>query len=161
MSGPLDQLLGTWSGTGSGHYPTIAPFGYSEEITFAAVPTKPFLAYQQRTRHATEDRPLHAESGYWRWVGDGLTIEVVLAHPTGIAEILEGRVHPVAGGFDLDLASRTIALTTTAKDVRVVGIDPDGMDVRRAFDVVRVPWPDDIEVTSVESAMAAVRAMAG
>ena len=50
---------------------------------------------------------------------------------------------------------------TTAKDVRVVGIDPDGMDVRRAFDVVRVPWPDDIEVTSVESAMAAVRAMAG
>ncbi len=118
MSGPLDQLLGTWSGTGSGHYPTIAPFGYSEEITFAAVPTKPFLAYQQRTRHATEDRPLHAESGYWRWVGDGLTIEVVLAHPTGIAEILEGRVHPVAGGFDLDLASRTIALTTTAKDVR-------------------------------------------
>lgn len=50
---------------------------------------------------------------------------------------------------------------TTAKDVRVVGIDPDGMDVRRAFDVVRVPWPDDIEVTSVESALAAVRAMAG
>jgi len=118
MSDPLDQLLGTWAGTGSGHYPTIAPFGYTEEITFGSVPTKPFLAYQQRTRHATEDRPLHAESGYWRWVGDGATIEVVLAHPTGIAEILEGRLQPVVDGFDLELASRAISLTTTAKDVR-------------------------------------------
>ncbi|MBM4109971.1 MAG: hypothetical protein FJ254_01255 [Phycisphaerae bacterium] len=50
---------------------------------------------------------------------------------------------------------------TSAKDVRVVGIDPDGMDVRRAFDVVRVPWPDGVEVTSVDSALAAIRAMAG
>ena len=41
-----------------------------------------------------------------------------------------------------------------------MGIDPDGMDVRRAFDVVRVPWPADVEVTSAESALAAVRAMA-
>ncbi len=116
--GPLDELLGVWVGTGSGHYPTIASFGYSEEVTFSAVPTKPFLAYNQRTRHATEDRPLHAESGYWRWVGDGARIEVVLAHPTGIAEILEGELHRVTGGFDLRLASREIALSTTAKDVR-------------------------------------------
>jgi hypothetical protein len=53
------------------------------------------------------------------------------------------------------------ATRTAAKDVRVVGIDPDGMDVRRAFDVVRVPWPADVEVTSAESALAALRAMAG
>ena len=75
MSGrPLDTLIGTWAGPGTGVYPTVERFGYAEEITFAAVPTKPFLAYQQRTRHATEDRPLHAESGYWRWVGDGVRI---------------------------------------------------------------------------------------
>jgi hypothetical protein len=47
-----------------------------------------------------------------------------------------------------------------AKDVRVVGIDPDGMDVRRAFDVVRVPWPDGVEITTVEDAVAAVGSMA-
>jgi hypothetical protein len=50
---------------------------------------------------------------------------------------------------------------TSAKDVRVVGIDPDGMDVRRAFDVVRVPWPDGVDVATVEDAMAAIRSMAG
>ena len=49
---------------------------------------------------------------------------------------------------------------TMAKDVRVVGIDPDGMDVRRAFDVVRVPWPDGVEITTVEDAVAAVGSMA-
>jgi hypothetical protein len=45
---------------------------------------------------------------------------------------------------------------TESKDVRVVGIDPDGMDVRRAFDVVRVPWPDGVEIATVEDAVAAV-----
>ena len=116
MSGrPLDTLIGTWAGPGTGVYPTVERFGYDEEITFAAVPTKPFLAYQQRTRHATEDRPLHAESGYWRWVGDGRRIEVVLAHPTGIAELLEGDLVTTADGFDLVLDSRTVATTTTAK----------------------------------------------
>ena len=50
---------------------------------------------------------------------------------------------------------------TAVKDVRVVGVDPDGLDVRRAFDVVRELWPKDVEVTSVESALAAVRTMAG
>ena len=49
---------------------------------------------------------------------------------------------------------------TTTKDVRVVGIDPDGMDVRRAFDVVRVPWPDGVEIVTVEDAVAAVGSMA-
>jgi hypothetical protein len=116
---PLDVLIGTWSGPGTGAYPTVERFGYVEEITFAAVPGKPFLAYQQRTRHATEDRPLHAEAGYWRWVGDGDRIEVVLAHPTGIAELLEGDLAVTGDGFELVLDSRTVALTTTAKDVRV------------------------------------------
>ncbi len=67
-AGPLDMLVGTWAGEGRGFFPTIEPFGYLEEITFGTIPTKPFLTYQQRTRHATEGRPLHAETGYWRWL---------------------------------------------------------------------------------------------
>ncbi|MFN0027016.1 MAG: FABP family protein [Acidimicrobiales bacterium] len=118
MSGPLEALVGTWAGSGRGFYPTITAFGYTEEVTFTAVAGKPFLAYTQRTRHATEDRPLHAESGYWRWVDEDRRLEVVMAHPTGIAEILEGDLLVVDGGLDLVLESSSIALTATAKEVR-------------------------------------------
>lgn len=104
-------LLGTWSGTGEGEYPAIKAFRYEETITFAHT-GKPFLVYTQRTKHADDLRPLHAETGYWRPKPDG-RIEVVLAHPTGISEIEEGTL---AGGV-IDLAATSIGLTATAKEV--------------------------------------------
>ena len=85
----LAPLLGTWRGGGQGHYPTIDPFEYTEEVTFGHV-GKPFLAYSQRTK-GIDGAPLHAECGYWRPTGDR-GLELLIVHPSGIAEILVGEV---------------------------------------------------------------------
>ncbi|MDQ1517749.1 MAG: hypothetical protein QOE80_3579 [Actinomycetota bacterium] len=119
-------LLGAWRGEGQGVYPTIASFAYGEEIRFAALPGKPFLAYQQRTWALDDQRPLHAETGYWRPKPDG-RLEVVLAHPTGIAEIEEGTVD----GTTIDLTATSIGLSATAKEVKGLSrrfeLDGDGV----------------------------------
>jgi hypothetical protein len=107
----LAGLLGTWRGEGAGEYPTIEPFGYGEEVRFWHV-GKPFLAYAQRTWSLDDGRPLHGETGYWR-AKPGGTVEVVLAHPTGIVEVLEGRID----GGRIELDSTTVATTSTAKEV--------------------------------------------
>ena len=110
---PLAFLLGAWRGEGHGVYPTIASFDYGEEIRFAAVAGKPFLTYQQRTWALDDQRPLHSETGYWRPKPDG-KVEVVLAHPTGLAEIEEGMVD---GGV-IALVATSISRAATAKEVQ-------------------------------------------
>ena len=109
---PIAFLIGAWRGEGRGVYPTITSFDYGEEIRFAAVPGKPFLTYQQRTWALDDQRPLHAETGYWRPKPEG-RLEVVLAHPTGLAEIEEGMV---ADGT-ITLVATSIGRAATAKEV--------------------------------------------
>lgn len=115
----LDPLLGTWAGTGAGEYPTIEPFGYLEEVTFGHV-GKPFLAYDQRTRAADDGRPLHAETGYLR-VPSPDRVELILAHPTGITEILEGTLSVSGTTIDMELTATTIGLSASAKAVTALG----------------------------------------
>ncbi|KMO66877.1 peroxynitrite isomerase [Mycolicibacterium chlorophenolicum] len=114
----LAPLLGTWAGDGTGEYPTIEPFSYVEEVTFDHV-GKPFLTYVQRTRATADGRPLHAETGYLRAPAPD-RVEWILAHPTGITEIQEGRLTADGEGLRMDLVSSEIGRAESAKEVMAV-----------------------------------------
>jgi hypothetical protein len=111
---PVAWLLGSWRGEGEGSFPTIQPFRYGEELRFWHV-GKPFIAFAQRTWALDDGRPLHAESGYWRSQPDG-SVELVLAEPSGLASIYQGRV----SGRLIELVTATIASAATAKEVTEV-----------------------------------------
>lgn len=141
---PLAGLLGEWSGSGRGEYPTIAPFEYVETVTFTHV-GKPFLAYRQATRRLLPDgttaEPLHAETGYWRCPSPD-TVEVVVAHPTGIVEVQEGTLE-FGDHVVVTLASSTVAGSVTAKRVdaieRTFRLRDDQIDYRVAMAAVGRP----------------------
>jgi hypothetical protein len=138
---PVSFLLGTWEGAGVGGYPTIESFRFGQEITFSHI-GKPFLIYSSRTWLLDEDgnliRPSHTETGYWRPQPGG-QIEVVLAQPTGIAEIYVGEVT----GSKVELSTDVVARTATAKEVtaghRLYGLI--GADLGWAYDMAALGQP--------------------
>ena len=145
----LRPLIGTWTGTGRGDYPTIEAFDYLEEVTFSHV-GKPFLAYSQRTRSPAV-APMHAETGYLRVPAPG-RIEMMLAHPTGITEIDEGTV--VAhddGTIAIEVHSTTIGLSGTAKDVfavaREVRVNGDELSYTVSMAAVGHPLQQHLRAT--------------
>lgn len=83
----LAFLLGVWRGTGVGEYPTVDSFAYEEELEFGDV-GKPYLTYRQRTWLVREGErvPSHMEFAFWR-LRPGGSVEVISAHPNGVAEI--------------------------------------------------------------------------
>jgi len=84
---PLAFLLGAWRGAGRGEYPTVEPFTYEEELEFANV-GKPYLTYRQRTWVVRDGErvPSHMEFAFWR-PRPGGSLEVISAHPNGVAEV--------------------------------------------------------------------------
>jgi hypothetical protein len=125
---PLRPLLGVWRGSGHGEYPTIEPFDYDEEITFAHA-GKPFVSYVQRTTLASTGLPSHAEAGYLRAVGDD-QYEFVISAPAGLVEIDRVVVTPGAA-FAVDVTSNEVHRTPSAKPVtalvRRIVIDGDAL----------------------------------
>jgi hypothetical protein len=131
---PLAFLLGTWRGEGVGGYPTIETFRYGQEIEFAAY-GKPVLSYLSRSWSLDDGRPLAREYGFWR-PRPGGEVEVVLAHPTGIAEVYLGQVD----GEKVELVTDVVARTGSAKEVnagrRLYGVVGD--ELMYAFDLAAV-----------------------
>ncbi|MGH3377291.1 MAG: FABP family protein [Actinoallomurus sp.] len=137
---PLKFLLGDWEGAGVGGYPNIESFRFGQEISFSHI-GKPYLIYTSRTWRLDDEgnlgAPLARESGYWRASGERL--ELVLAHPTGIAEIYVGEVT----GSRVELRSDVVARTETAKEYtaghRLYGLI--GEDLGYAYDMAAEGQP--------------------
>ena len=142
----LAPLLGTWAGRGTGKYPTIEPFEYFEEVVFAHV-GKPFLAYSQKTKAVADGKPLHAETGFLRAPQPG-HLEFVLAHPSGITEIEVGNYAVSGDLIEIELATSSIGLTPTAKNVSALGrslrIDSDELSYTVRMGAVGQPLQDHL-----------------
>ena len=142
----LAPLLGAWAGRGSGKYPTIEPFDYLEEVVFSHV-GKPFLVYGQKTKAATDGKPLHAETGYLRVPQPG-HLELVLAHPSGITEIEVGTYRAAGGVIELEMTAANIGLTPSAKEVTALGrrfrIDGDELSYSLQMGAVGQPLQDHL-----------------
>jgi hypothetical protein len=145
---PLGFLVGTWRGLGVVGYPTIEGARYEQELVFAH-DGRPFLSYSSRSWIIDDDaqrlRPAAAEVGWWRPGAEPRSVEVTLAHPTGIVEVYVGEVvfHRV------ELATEVVARTGTAKAVAglrrlyglVGGDDGAERDLAYAIDMSAVGQP--------------------
>jgi hypothetical protein len=144
---PLSFLLGRWEGLGKGDYPTIEAFDFIQEVTFTHN-GKPFLIYASRSwlleKDGTKGRPLGMETGFWR-PQPGNHVEVLLTHPTGIAEIYLGEV----SGTKVEMATDAVARTASAKAVtagkRLYGLvdsqRPGEKDLAWAYDMAAMGQP--------------------
>lgn len=106
---PIAFLLGTWRGTGNGHYPTMTPFGYREELVLGHV-GQPSMTHA-RTTWLDDGARSHGEVGYWRVACD--RVELVLSHHNGVVELAEGQVT----GTTIELETTAVACTGSAKPV--------------------------------------------
>jgi hypothetical protein len=137
----VDAWIGTWRGEGDGSYATIEPFHYVEELVLARVPGRPVVAWSSRARDSA-GLPRHAESGFLRFVEDG--VELVLAHNFGSVEVAVGELGGAGlGGGRLDLDTHAMARTPSAKVIdrirRAYTLDGDILAYEIAMAAVGVP----------------------
>jgi hypothetical protein len=145
---PLAFLLGTWRGLGVVGYPTIEGSRYEQEIVFAH-DGRPFLSYSSRSWLIDDEgrriRPSASEVGWWRPGKEPRSVEVMLAHHSGIVEVYVGE----AVFHKVELATDVVARTETAKEVSglrrlyglVGGEDGGPRDLAYAIDMAAVGQP--------------------
>jgi THAP4-like, heme-binding beta-barrel domain len=130
---PLLPLIGVWRGEGEVVYPTIdGPFHFGQQITVAH-DGRPFASWEARSwlldgPGGQVVRPAAREVGWWRPQPDG-TIELLLAHQTGVVEIFYGVARTQTSW---ELQTDAVVRTASAKEVtaatRLYGI-VDGGDL--------------------------------
>lgn len=112
---PFSWLVGRWHGSGHGEYPSVERFSFGQEVVFAS-DGRPFLHYFSRAWIVDDAghrlRPGALETGFLRARPDD-QCELLLAHPTGFAEVWYGS----ADGTKLELATDVVARTESAKTV--------------------------------------------
>lgn len=114
---PLLPLVGVWRGEGQVDYPTIdGPIAYGQQLTIAH-DGRPFLYHEARSWLLDADgnviRPAARETGWWRPQEDG-TVELLLAHNTGILELFYGTTRTQTSW---ELATDAVVRTVSAKEV--------------------------------------------
>lgn len=136
---PIAALLGTWRGRGQGAFPTIEPFTYGEQMTFAHV-GDPFLVYEQHSWLLDDGAPLHLERGFLRPDEAG-RLELALAHPLGLTEIAHGAL---TDGV-LELATEPGGVGRTRTGMAVVALrrryELDGDTLRYTLDMATEATP--------------------
>jgi THAP4-like, heme-binding beta-barrel domain len=133
---PLRFLIGRWEGAGVVGYPTISN-------------GKPYLIYSSRTWLLDDEgrigRPLAVETGFWRPQQDG-SLEVVLAHASGITEVYLGQVT----GTKIEMATDAVVRSASALEVtagrRLYGLI--GVDLGYAYDMAAVGQPLQAHVSA-------------
>ena len=107
-------MVGRWEGTGKGSYPGTDDFDFGQQIDFAHNGGD-YLHYLSQTFEVDEQglaiRPLTMETGFWRPQRDG-SIEVVMCHPDGYAEVWYGKIT----GARIQLATDAVVRTASADD---------------------------------------------
>ena len=113
---PVAWLLGTWAGNGHGDYPTIDGFAFGQEMIFTH-DGRPFFHYMSRAWIVDENgeklRDSAIETGFLRPKAGG-SLEWLLTHNTGFAEVYVGELHPEQPRFEV--VTDAVARTATAKE---------------------------------------------
>ena len=140
---PLAWLIGSWAGAGVGDYPTIEAFRFGQEMEFGYVPGKPYLSYESRSflldGAGQIGDPLATEAGFWR-PGQDNEVELVLAHPMGIAEIWIGEVTERRVELRTDAVARTASAKPYTAGHRLYG-HIDGGDLGYVFEMAAMGQP--------------------
>ncbi len=149
---PLSWLIGRWVGVGVVGYPTMEEdLQFGQEVTIST-DGRPFLTHWSRSWLLDSDgnrlRPLGTETGFWRPRPDN-QVELVMAHPTGYAEIYVGQVtvteivDATITGARVELRTDVVARTESAKEytagTRLYGLVHG--DLLWAYDMAAVGVP--------------------
>jgi len=111
-------MIGHWEGTGNGRGPAGEEQEFAVTVDFSENGNDYLHYIMQWFETDAEGRPVRSlglETGFWRPQADG-QIEVVIAHPEGIAEVYVGQIT----GARIEIKTDVVARTSSA-DIAVTG----------------------------------------